>query len=144
MEDDECRILRRLSSERSEVCTQVAFDQPGLLLGGNRDRCAQSSQPTRLLRPHQRFQPTYFVGIREVDGLEIEPRPPDDARQSCRDWRRGIDRAGKDGRHQTLRLGTQNSPAIIVGVEVGEQAETGRRADFEQSQRLGKPGQHRQ
>src|SRR6478736_277742 len=118
MEDDECRILRRLLRECCEVCTQVALNESRLLFGGNLDRRAQSCQPARLLRPNQRFQPTHLAGVREVDGLEIEPGPPDDARQSCRDWGRGIDHSGKDGWRQTLRLGTQNSPATIVGVEV--------------------------
>lgn len=79
MEDDPCHVLRRLSGERCEVGTQVAFDQPGPLLRGNLDRRAQPCQSIHLLRPHQRFQPAHFAGIGEVDGLKIEPGPPDDA-----------------------------------------------------------------
>src|SRR2546427_11582574 len=41
VEDDERSVLRRLSGERCEVGAQVAFDQPGLLLGGNHYRRAQ-------------------------------------------------------------------------------------------------------
>ena len=111
------------------------FDEPRLLFDRNLDRRAQSCQPIRLLRPHQRFQPGHLGRVCEVDGLEIEPRPPNDPRRPCRDRRRGIDRAGKDGRLQSLSPRFQNRPAIVVGVDVGEQAKTGRGADFEQGQR---------
>ena len=87
----------------------------------------QSCQPIRLLRPYQCFQPVDLAGDREAHWIKVESRPPDDARWSCRDRRRGIDRAGKDGRRRTRCLGTKNSPAIIMAGEVGEQAETGRR-----------------
>jgi hypothetical protein len=45
-----------------------------------------------------------------------------------------------NGRPEFSHLGAQNRSAIIVGVEVGKQAETGRRTDFERGQRLGKSG----
>src|SRR6516165_11638462 len=116
MEDDKCSVLRCLSGERREVCTQVPFHQPGLLLGGNLERRAQSCQPIRLLRPYQRVQPVDLAGDREVHWVKVESRPPDDARWPCWDRRRGIDRAGKDGRRRTRCLETKNSPAIIVTV----------------------------
>ncbi len=76
VEDDERSVLRRLSGERCDVGAQITFDQPGPLLGDNHYRRAQPPQPIRLLRPHECFQPGHLRGVREVDGVEIEPRPP--------------------------------------------------------------------
>src|SRR5215213_10613499 len=132
MEDDQCRVFRRLAGERWQVCAQIAFDYPRLLLMGNRDCCAQSCQAIRLFWPYQCLQPSYLAGVREIDRLEIQSRPPRHFRQCFGYWCRGIDLAGKHRWWRTLRFGSQDVSAIVVRIEVGEQTETGRRAHFEQ------------
>src|SRR5690349_199335 len=115
MEDDECRTFRRLSRESCEVSTQIASYEPRLLVGGNLDRRAQSCQPTRLLGPYQRFQPAHLGGVREVDGLEIEPGPPDDARQSSRTGVAALTAQGKTGGVKRCALG----PRCALGTRIG-------------------------
>lgn len=112
MEDDERRVLWRLSSEHCEVRAKVAFDQPRFLLRSNPDRRAQSCQPIGLLRPHQRFQPAHLAGVREVDGLEVGP--------ATSDWSMLAAQAADDIRRldpetrRVERTGPLDLPAVVL------------------------------
>ena len=83
-----------------------------------------------LVRPDERFQPRTLVVVAHIDRVEVEPCAPDDLRQMLRQRSGAVDMTGEARRRRhTCRC--QLVAVEVVGIPVGQQAQSGRSPDFQ-------------
>ncbi len=95
--------------------------------------------------PHQRLQPSRVLRRAQIDRVQVEAGAPRDLRNSRRKRNRAADRAGKHRRRDAVECRRVDPlRAVIIAVAVRDQAQTRRRADFEQGERRRESRQQRQ
>ena len=128
--------------EGRQVGQEVAAVERRRVGPGDPHGGAQVLQPFCVLWPDQRLQPHALRGVVQIDRRQVEAGAPGHARQGAGQRRC---RTGARGKHQRLGRGRRDVVgAVGVAVVVGQQAQAGGGADFEQGQRLRQVGEDRE
>lgn len=144
MEHNQRGILGCFGCQSGNPIAQIALQQTGRISLRNSQSCPEPLGPVGLFWPDQGFQPCHLLCVRKVEGIEVQPRPPEYARNGVWQWRIAACPTRKYRCVSRCLIGPHAVVAETVGITVRQQAKAGRSTNLDESERLGQARKNRQ